>query len=79
MCTSSGRYFSKAAFSGALTDVWPATTALYFVAEIQQSDRGNNKIKREDLSSQGPYCATTESMNSASTEYIMKSEVRDTR
>ncbi len=32
MWTSAGRYFSNAALSGALTDVWPATIAPIFVA-----------------------------------------------
>jgi len=32
MSTSWGRYFSKASFSGALTDVWPATIAPTLVA-----------------------------------------------
>ena len=32
MWTSSGRYFSNAAFSGALTDVWPETIAPTLVA-----------------------------------------------
>ena len=30
------------------------------------------------LDVQGPYVATTRSMNSASTEYMMKSDIRDT-
>lgn len=30
------------------------------------------------LDIQGPYVATTRSMNSASTEYMMKSDIRDT-
>jgi hypothetical protein len=30
---SSGKYFSNAAFSGAFTDVWPATIAFNFVAD----------------------------------------------
>lgn len=32
MCTSGGRYFSNAIFSGALTDVWPETIAPTLVA-----------------------------------------------
>ena len=37
MWTSFGRCASKAAFSGALTDVWPATIAFTFVANIEVS------------------------------------------
>jgi hypothetical protein len=33
MCASEGRYLSKAFFSGALTEVWPATMAPTLVAE----------------------------------------------
>ena len=33
ICTSSGRYFSNASRSGALTDVWPATMAPTLVAD----------------------------------------------
>lgn len=40
MCTSSGRCFSNAARSGALTDVWPATIAPTFVAEAKFYDQG---------------------------------------
>lgn len=35
ICTSSGRYFSKASFSGALTEVCPATIAPTLVAGHQ--------------------------------------------
>ena len=33
ICTSSGKYFSKASHSGALTDVWPETMAPTLVAD----------------------------------------------
>lgn len=35
ICTSSGRYFSNAAFSGAFTEVCPPTIAPTFVAVAQ--------------------------------------------
>lgn len=79
MCTSLGRYFSNAAFSGALTDVWPDTMAPNFVAANSFLEVEIVAMRIECQDSQGPYCATTGSMNSASTEYIMKSEVRDTK
>lgn len=47
MCTSAGRYFSKAAFSGAFTDVWPATIAPTFVAvdNEPQGQCGYSKLR----------------------------------
>ena len=60
MWTSFGRW--------ALTDVWPATITFTFVASIQVSWHLKYRLLPYW---QGPYCTTTRSMNSASTEYMM--------
>jgi hypothetical protein len=57
MWTSGGRYFSKAVFSGALTEVWPATIAPTFVAGVvvirlvfEEGGRGKSGRTRTELS-----------------------------
>jgi hypothetical protein len=65
MSTSAGKCFSKAAISGALHEVWPPTIAPSFVAAVCQL------LAREERDChhiiQGPYCATTLSIDAAST------------
>ena len=65
MSTSAGKCFSKAAISGALHEVWPPTIAPCFVAAV--FSYWPEKRRVADHIIQGPYCATTLSIDAAST------------
>ena len=55
--TSGGRYFSNAAISGALQDVWPPTIAFVLVA-IDGRGQRKEADERELGALHGPYVAT---------------------
>jgi len=54
MWTSGGRYFSNASFSGALTEVWPATTAPNLVARSsvpkEHGSQGSTSLSQAERS-----------------------------
>lgn len=77
--TSGGRFFSNAAISGALHDVWPPTIAPCFVAEANQNPVQDWDIKMSKSALHGPYIPTILSIDPASTLYIIQSLDLETR
>lgn len=58
ICTSLGKYFSNAARSGALTEVWPATTAPTLLAKKKkhQAIRARRRIDRIEATDEMQIC-----------------------